>query len=414
MSAVELSAQYRYDPLRGSSFRAKNSFLGDLFPFGARSENTTVKYKLQYIQGKILPHSDKVKPLIGDYVRGGEFAVEFPHYGGETWYYYYNYPTTAWALLFLDLGNWDKLGGAAAFYPYINLPLVNVQRFSFNIKMGAGVAYITEKFDKNKPVGTGLQPVPEENNLAIGSNFNGFLSLGTNFELLLMKNRGISLTADAALNHFSNGSITKPNAGMNIFNLSAGIKYIPYIMPAPMRHKPSDRYKNWEPEVAFAAGMNEQNYTDPHKYLNMSLALGCYRPLTNRYRIGLNLDVFFNNAFYAARTLPEYYAGESSKIRAGFSLCNELMFGDLSLGFNAGVYMINRIEHDGITYFKLLAKYRVYDRIFVTVAVKTHLQVAECAEIGVGYTFVTREKTPFSWIPEKQKVEKPPLKYRMK
>jgi len=413
---AEMSGQYRYDPLRGSTFRAKKSYLGDLFPFGYRGENTAVKYKFQYVQGKILPHSDRVKPLIGDYVRGGEFAVEFPRYGGEDWYYFYNYPTTAWGLLFYDLGNPTQLGYAVAFYPYLNLPLLNLQRFSFNIKMGAGLAYLSKKYDKNLPYEA------DKNNLAIGSHLNGFLVLGANFELALSKSQSsmlscFSLTADAALNHFSNGSIQKPNAGLNIFNVNAGVKYVPYLVPASMKYKIGNRKKDWELEAALAAGMNQQNVTDPRKYLNMSLAMGSYRPLTNRYRLGFNIDVFYNDAFFAGRTLPEYYAGENGKVRVGFSLANELMFGDLTVGFHAGLYVLNPIKHDGFSYFKFLAKYRVYDRIFVTVALKTHLEVAEFCELGIGYTFATREKTQYSWIPEKvekQKVEKPPLKYRIK
>ena len=413
---AETSGQYRYDRYRGSSAKAKNSYLGEIFPFGYRGENTAVKYKFQYIQGKILPHSDRVKPLVGDYVRGGEFAVEFPRYGGEDWYFYFNYPTTAWGLLYYDLGEPYKLGSALAFYPYLNLPLLHFQRFSFNIKMGAGLAYISQKYDPGKPNNFA------ENNFAIGSYLNGFLALGANFELALSKSHSsplshFSLTADGALNHFSNGSIQKPNAGLNMFNVGAGVKYIPYMAPAFMKYKTAGRRKDWEIEGALAAGINEQHVSDPRKYLNMSLMIGGYRPLTNRYRLGFNVDAFYNGAFFAERTLPEYYAGEDAKVRAGFSLANELMFGDLTAGFHAGLYIFNLIKHDGFSYFKLLAKYRVYDRIFVTVALKTHLEVAEFCELGIGYTFTSREKTPFSWIPEKepkQKAEKPPLKYRMK
>jgi len=408
---AEISGQYRYDPIRGSSVKAKNSYLGELFPFGYRGQNTAVKYKFQYIQGVILPHSDRVKPLVDDYVRGGEFAVEFPRYGGEDWYFYYNFPTTAWGLLFLDLGNTDKLGYVAAFYPYINLPLLHFQRFSFNIKMGAGLAYITEKYDPKKPDDFA------ENNFAIGSHLNGFLALGANLECLVLKKAGISLTADGALNHFSNGSVQKPNAGLNIFNVSAGVKYTPHLAPSFMRYKSPKKKKDWEFDFSLAGGANQQNVTDPRKYLNMSLMAGGYCPLTKRYRLGVNIDVFYNNAFFAERKLPEYYAGENEKIRAGFSLANQLMFGDLTVGLHAGVYVFNRISHDGFSYFKLAAKYRVYDRIFVMAAVKTHREVAEFCELGVGYTLASREKTPYSWLPEKEKkqnAEKPPLKYRIK
>ncbi len=207
------------------------------------------------------------------------------------------------------------------------------------------------------------------------------------------------------MHHISNGSVQKPNAGLNMFNLAAGIKYSPHLTLAPMRSGLSRMERRWSLEPVIGIGANQQDVSDSRKYLNASFSLGGYRPLTNVYRFGVNIDMFYNKAFYAERTSPEYYAGLDNKLRGGFSLANELMFGDFATGVHVGVYTFNTIEHDKV-YFKLVGKYRIYDSFFINLALKANMEVAECLEIGVGYSLSSRPKAPYSWMPEKQKKTK--------
>ncbi len=399
--SITLQGQRSNDPPCGFGSKSCNSSSwSDWFLFNKRG-NDVIKYKLEYIHGWLIDHDEKVSPLIENPTNGVEFAVEFPKYGGKPWHFYYSFPTVGLGLMYLDLGNPDYLGSAITFYPYINLPIFQTQMFFFNVKFGAGISYVTQKYDPDKPQNY------DENNFAISTNLNGFLCAGVNTEILLSKSQRsfisrFSLTADAALHHLSNGSIQKPNAGLNMFNVGVGVKYTPYLTLVPMKSGLSRLERKWSLEPVIGIGVNEQNVTDPHKYLNASLSVGGYRPLTNVYRIGLNIDAFYNSAFYAGRTLPEYYAGESSKFRGGISLANELMFGDFAAGVHVGAYVINKIEHDKV-YLKLVGKYRVYDHFFINLSLKTNMEVAECMEIGVGYSLSKKEKAPYSWMPEKKK-----------
>ena len=381
-----------------------------LFGKNQFDSNTIIKYKLEYLQGEILDHDEKVSPLIMDNTSGFEFAVEFPKYGGKDWFFYYNFPTVGYGFRYLDLGNPDFLGESYTVYPYLNLPLINAQLFSFNIKMGAGLAYLTKKFDPDI-YNPNFPEAYETNNFAISSNLNLYLDLGLNTEIKFSKSRTsvisrFSLTGDIGLNHFSNGSFSKPNTGLNMVTAGVGIKYSPYLTLVPQKSGISRMKRQWYYEPVLAVGMNEQHLSDTKKYLNASLNLGAYRPLSNIYRFGVGLDLFYNQAYFAERTLPDYYAGETNKLRAGVSIANELMFGNFIAGIHVGAYALNQIEHDGFIYSKIVAKYKIYDNLFLTAAVKTHMEVAENMEIGLGYFFTKKEKAPYSWIPEKQKAVK--------
>jgi hypothetical protein len=168
----------------------------------------------------------------------------------------------------------------------------------------------------------------------------------------------------------------------------------------------------WTFEPTLSLGMNQQNEFDGRYYANASAELGIYKPFSNVYRMGFCADAFYNDAFRKERTLPAYYAGEDNKIRGGLSWANELMFGDFVTGVHAGVYLYNPIKHDGFVYFKVVGKYHVSDNLFVSLAVKTHMQVAECTELGLGYVFSRKEKTPYKndLSPEDKtrKYKKPP------
>jgi hypothetical protein len=403
-----MSAQSSVGVSGGFGSVSSNGYNGRTwFAGGGYNRNKVVKYKLQYIHGFIIPHSDKVKPLIDKQTNGAEIAVEFPKYGGKPWHFYYAFPTVGLGVMYLDLGNRQMLGSAVSLYPYMNIPVFQTKEefFSFNFKFGGGIAYVTKKYDPLGPEDFAL------NNFAIGSNLNAFLSGGFNTEIRLSKSSHgffsrLSLTADASVQYISNGSIQKPNAGLSILNIAAGVKYCPYLSAIPMRGGLSRLTRKWSLEPVIGIGINEQDKSDPHKYLNASLSVGGYRPLTNAYRLGVNVDLFYNAAFTPARTLPDYYAGIDGRIRAGLSLANEFMFGDFATGVHVGAYVVNKLSHDGFMYLKLVAKYRIWQGLFINIAAKSHLKGVENLEIGFGYSFQKQEKAPYSWMPEKPKKEK--------
>ncbi len=395
-------------------------------PDGCRNSlfggNLALQYKLEYLQGRLWRHSQAIRGLDGDYTRGAEFAVEFPQLDGTGWVFYWNFPTVGLAAQYLNLGNKDYLGDAYTFYPYINLPIAKTKTsriFSLNAKLGAGVSFLTKKYDKSLDPQLWEPAQPRDysaNNYAIGSVANVYLTAGLNFDLRFSKkNQGFwsrwGVLGEFAWSHYANGSVRKSDEGLDVLNVGVGLRYIPYMSPCPMRAGLDRLPRRWYFEPELTIGANRKHETDEKLYPTFTLRVGAYRPLANIYRMGLSVDAFYNMAFTKDRTLPEYYSGKNSPagenaspFRLGVSWANELLFGKFTGGLQVGLYLMNKqTAHDGHCYLRLSGKYDVWNNIYVTAAVKAHKTEMESLEVGVGYSLYKKEKAPYSWLPEKKK-----------
>ncbi len=384
--------------------------------------NMAIQYKFEYLQGRLSRYSRAIRGMDVEknWTRGAEFAVEFPQLGGSPWTFYWNFPTIGAAVQYMNFGNKDYLGDSFTFYPYLYLPLIKTkatQLFSINLKIGAGVSFITKKYDMNLD-NRFVNGVWDENrslnystnNYCIGSTANVYLTGGLNFDLRFSKkNRGFwsrwGLLGEVVWNHYSNANIRKSDEGLDALNMGVGLRYIPYFSACPMRAGLDRLPRKWyfEPELTF--GVNRKHETDTKLYPTATLSVGAHRPLLNIYRIGFSVDAFYNTAFNADRTLPVYYDSENaSPFRMGVSLANNFLFGKFMAGLQVGLYLINKqVERDGHCYLRLSARYNVWDNLYVVTALKSHKSDIETLELGVAYSLSKKEKAPYSWLPEKKK-----------
>ncbi len=150
-----------------------------------------------------------------------EISLQRATYGHNQWEAVYRYPLIGVSYLYTDLGNSSALGAAHAVFPFINFPLNSNLDNSLNLKLGLGLAYLTNKFD----------PTENFQNFAIGSHLNAAVSIYFDFRKKI--NRRSNLILSAGLTHFSNGSMKTPNFGLNILSLSAGYSFFLKKSPIP-------------------------------------------------------------------------------------------------------------------------------------------------------------------------------------
>ncbi len=60
----------------------------------------------------------------------------------------YNYPFIGLACWYSGLGGTKPLGSAIAVFPYINFPLLRTENFNLYFRTGAGLGYLTRKYDR--------------------------------------------------------------------------------------------------------------------------------------------------------------------------------------------------------------------------------------------------------------------------
>ena len=373
--------------------------------------------KIQAIYGNILNHDPvHVGPLIQDAVRGAEISVEFQTMGEKPWQQYQNFPIIGVGAVWLNLGNPEKLGDAFALYPYISLPLWRNKYFHLNMKGGMGASYLTKTYyNTNKDSYGNTLPSLTGTNAAIGSNLNIYFSGGGSLEIPIAK--GFSATAEYTWNHMSNGSAVAPNTGLNLLNGFVGLKYYPKYKDnfIPQKQNITDIKKTFSVEMIAAGGFRQLYYQDQKIYPTASFVLGVYRPITNFFRMGLGMDVFYDGVYNGNTGFKRTYLAVDefkNKLRVGLSWQNELMFGRMTAGFHFGLYLYNPLKNlepynnaqngvlnksiiypynidkeDGWLYTRAALKYAVGEHYFISLGLKTHLQKAEFIEWGLGYKF---------------------------
>jgi hypothetical protein len=400
------------------------------------------KIKGQFIGGWIYPHDASIiKPLAKGPVLGGEIAFELASDGSKQWHKDFNMPDLGFALQVLDLGNPEIMGQMISLYPYINIPMVNSEKIRFNAKLGMGAGFCTKPCDVEAAIADprAIKQKAGDYNFAIGGVFNFAVYAGVNIEVPVHKN--ISLTADIAYNHFSSASTSQPNAGLNMFNGSLGVKYL-FNEELEIRNEELTKFlipnltKRWSGEVILSGGFKKLYYKDSKYFGTASLNLEGYYHTCRQHRIGVGLDLFYDGAY--AQTVAQdasgkyYWTDENTsfgrtftpnnnfenKLRLGLNIANELTIGKVGIFAHFGIYLYDPVKNmepggkilealnkgetpkkkglfypydidkeDGWNYFRIGVKYHFTEHFLVNLSFKTHLQKVEFFELGVGYAF---------------------------
>ncbi|MCL2596720.1 MAG: acyloxyacyl hydrolase [Paludibacter sp.] len=393
-------------------------------------------FKVEGLFGSILKHDNHLTNLVKGGTTGLSLNVEWQTDGSSMWHQYFNFPAIGFSATYINLGNSQMLGQLISAYPYLQIPLVRSEGIQVNIKPGAGLAFITKYYGNTPHIAGTLdreiidsegnsQIIEYGANSAIGSMMNVFLNLGVNAEYTFTED--FSLSLGVAWQHASNGSIVKPNSGINMINAYLGFAYIPNSEMIKVVHRGlmDDIPRRIYVETAVSGGVRQLDWRDGKSYPIASLNVGAYYPLSNIYKMGLGADLFFDGV-YGYENAPvkderKYnftYIEKNNfanKLRAGISWRHELIFGNLVAGIHLGLYLFNPVknlepydkvqanggnplkkgvfykynieEEDGWFYTRIVGKYYFSNNIFASIGLKTHLQKAEFIEWGLGYRF---------------------------
>lgn len=351
---------------------------------------------------------------------GTEIALELPLFGDKNWDYVYNFPSAGFAIGgFYTLESELKPDIAVYTYPYFNYPIIHTPRLALNLKTGAGLGFYPQSVDymafEENPDGTG-----EIKSFGKVCRFTPMLSFGLNMDINLSKRYGnpwaqwaISFGGEVLV--FHNAQICRRSCNRVLASGMLGVKYTPNVNPLPIKNKPKKVKKVMALEVGGMAGFNQLSVCDKNNYyLNASINGGLYYPFTNAYRLGLGADAFFNDAYdgtqrkinkqynHITKDLFEY------RLKAGVFLANDFTVENFVAGLHVGLYVYNPVKlpddvedkyYENIMYTKLVTKYRITKRFYVTAQIRSHLTQVECAEIGFGWAmpdFGSRVKNPFA------------------
>lgn len=333
---------------------------------------TNVFVKCKPGLGVIIRHRESMGNLVG-HVPSLQLEIGRQTFGREPWEQLYRYPEYGAGYYFADLGNPSLLGHVNAVYLYLNTPAFRSSCFNLNYHIAIGLSYLTKKWDYKK----------NNENLAIGTHLNVYFNLELNSSFRISKQ--LELTAGIGACHYSNGAVAQPNLGINVSNVTAGLKYyFNEMKPGKNTLAVPETKKMNEYTVIVASGMKTVPPLMGPKYFMATASLYFARQTSYKRKIGIGADLFYDESLYAE-------PGDSSDVpfvsvlRSGVYLSHEFLIKKLSIALQLGAYTYYRFSPRFPLYTRLALRYHLTPRIFANVSLKAHVGVADFIEWGIGY-----------------------------
>ncbi len=334
--------------------------------------------------------------LLAETVSNGYGAVEF-RYGwqladAEHWTSRYGYASYGVGYYSGFMGDPKVLGKPNALFGFINFPLSpGANKNGFETSLSTGITYNLEPYD----------PISNPNNDAIGTPlalyFN--LSLGGAYKW----NREMDLLYGIDFTHFSNGRLTTPNYGFNMYGLNVALRYhynadqkfvdkdlytdqlLTARFKRPKKEKNIRLHEN-SMEIYLAGGtvQNEEDKGTYKRYGIFTTVLDYRFKFSSMHAITAGFDLFYDGS------LQVKYPETKDQFLAGAHIGYDFMFGKMAIRLQGGGYLTDD-KGKSATYLRTAFRYDITEWFYAQIGLKTRdTSRADWVEFGVGFR-------PFKW-----------------
>lgn len=340
-------------------------------------------YGFQLLRGFVLGQGKEVAHLAYEPTFGAQLDIMPRHLISRPWLNAYRGANFGYTLLVNSNGPNRILGTSVAAAIFMETHVLRRQRHKILFRAGFGPTWSSSPWDLNR------NPL----NVAIGSPITallqGSLTYSTGITPQLWLRSGLVLT------HYSNGSYTMPNYGLNMPALSVGLNY--YVQP-PTDYRRigqrnltvtplTDSLPAWRHElkgyVVGQLGVAETFPTSGPKY--STIMLGGFLS----YRVGLKsaltggVEYMYNNTMKPfSETVPEYRGKDIT--RWAVTLGHDLHINKVNVHTQLGIYIYKPLAYQGAVYQRLTSTYEIMDRVRAGISLKLHGFSAETLEGTVG------------------------------
>lgn len=352
------------------------------FVYSQKNYSTEIRFN----NGFVAPHRIGMEGLADKPSFGGELTF-FYDFGETNFYdYKYNDPITGFGVSWQNLGNPESLGQSFAVFSFMEFKLFKIKQANFISRINGGLTYLTQKYDK----------LDNPENIAIGTNINFYFNLNFGFHYKFKKSPW-SIRTTAGLIHFSNGSVRKPNLGLNQIIFTLGCSYQlnnreRSEAEIEFNKKPDKKH---EFTIMGTITSSDEYTRQPDSrgggYLASTAALGYNYIYSKIGKIGVSADVFYNEnlAYYFDTnwdTLIVFYDEPKDFIRAGISIGHELCYKRISFLSYVGFYYYNKVKPHDFMYSRFGLRYYIFDNVFINATLKAYGFKAHYIESGIGFS----------------------------
>ncbi len=350
------------------------SIFSSLLSFATVSDSTSGKYSwsIRSDYGFLIAHRPALRPLQERHIAGFEISVSKISYGKQEWEKDFSFPNKGITFAFFDLGSPQKLGYGIAVYPYIDFPLKKSDKTKLIFRYGIGLGWVEKTFNSSDNI----------KNVAVGSNLNGIIHFDLHYELFLSKLSQLEL--GTGITHYSNGSYSIPNLGINVATIN--LAYTRYFGEKKLFERktsmPQVKFAEWN--VYVAAGLKKIYPPEGKEYKIGVISFSRMKSISNKGRWGIGLDAFYDNSLSARlRNSNAELKGFSDDLRIGINGGYEIKTGKTGLYFNMGYYLFTRWKEDGNIYHRICIR-QYLGKVFLCMNLKTHYARADFVEFGIG------------------------------
>lgn len=340
-----------------------------------------------FIYGKVLKHSEKFTAPIPDHSSAFEINALQQTYGTKPWQQRRKFPLVGFGFTYTHYGIDSVYGNCFAIYPILQLPIVRGKKLEWTARLGFGLGYITEHFER--------VPGWDTLNNAISSHVNNFTTISTDLRYHI--NEHLDLQAGANFSHVSNAALKQPNLGVNMYGGHIGLRYFPVTSkPKKIIADLPDLSNRWLFEGRMGIAFNQAGFTDGPMYPIYIGSVYVSRRWLSKNKMFLGIDYSYHTNIYAFLRNNELDVGEEAKnsSKSAIFVGNEFLFGRVGIMLQVGYYIKQAALRLDPYYEKLGGNlYLVQNEkgplkeMFVSVLLKTHKTQAELAELGIGFGF---------------------------
>jgi len=325
--------------------------------------------------GFIMNHSPSMEFITNRHVSKVELSLDGNNFGEKAWNERFKFPRVGISIAAYDFNNPTHIGKAIGVTPHFNFALLGKNNIQWRMRTGIGLGYVQKPFDA----------LDNFKNIAIGSKLNIYFSLVSEVEIRLFEHLGVLL--GASFSHFSNSSYQKPNLGINIPAVDAGIYYrFGDKKVRDFTAEPDFEISRAFWKLAFGFGWNEVNPQADKKHLAYGLSIAREKKVSNKRSIGGSADFFYNPVQRLVLQADSIYINKGfENLQYGLSFHHVLHFGKLETFVQAGYYLQTEDQEIGNFYQLVGGRYNIGKRFNALLAIKTHFAKAEYLTFGLGY-----------------------------
>jgi len=325
--------------------------------------------------GFLLAHRADIKNLAA-HNTGVELSYE-KEATNTLWGKHYNKPIMGYGLLYYDLGQ-DVTGYAIGGLAHVKLNLAKLGKSDLKFRMGAGLAYLSQKFDVQE----------NRRNQAIGSHLNGSMQFGLIGHTPIGKANHY-IDYGLSISHYSNAAFKVPNLGYNIpsFTLRYGHNIGTVKNKTEKYNNPSESKKiNWRASLIY--GKKQRNFANPVDFYNFGLQFRGLRRNSpvSAWRFGLDYtrDKTYKYSEDPFFPLDQIKLIEMSEFAAAGGY--QWGFGKTNVIAEMGIYLYKPAVLKNTLSQRIGISYDFTQHFSVQGTLRFHRGVADFFEIGLGYT----------------------------